>query len=76
MINLITENGHSKYGVKEFVLDSWKDFENLPKNCVPGSRALIIQTGKVYFLNSQREWREMLNTDDDLVDIEEMLKEI
>lgn len=76
MINIMTEKGLPQYGLKEFVLDSWEDFGSLPTNCAPGSRAFIIQTGKVYILNSQRKWREISNNDDDLVDIEEMLKEI
>jgi len=58
-INLISEGGKTVYGLKEFVLDYADDYKKLPLDCAVGSRALIIENGKVYILNSLGKWVEI-----------------
>ena len=60
MINDMSTSGHVKYGLKEYVLDTPDDIENLPVSGIPvGSFAFIISTSQVYMLNSKGEWLEV-----------------
>lgn len=43
------------YGVKELVCDTAEDIKNLPV-CAMGSICLVIATGEVYMINSEKEW--------------------
>lgn len=59
MFNLYKQDGETLYGIKEFVLDTKEDLQNLPTNIKAGSSALIISTGAVYMLNGSKEWVEI-----------------
>lgn len=56
-INYLSEQGEVKYGVHELVLDTSSDVASLPKDCRPGSTAIVIETGDVYMMNSKGEWK-------------------
>lgn len=57
MIALMGQGGHTTYNLKEFVLDSEDDLENLPVEGIPmGSYAFVISTSEVYMFNSNKEW--------------------
>lgn len=59
MINLLSQSGHQGYGIKEYVLDTPTDLDNLPITDKTGSTAFIISTSQVYMINSKGEWREV-----------------
>ena len=44
MINLLSQSGHQGYGIKEYVLDTLADLDNLPITDKTGSTAFIIST--------------------------------
>ena len=56
MIKLTSSNGEIQYDVNEYVCDTPEDVAKLPKNCSMGGSAIVISTGDVYMLNSQKEW--------------------
>lgn len=56
MIKLISSNGEVQYDVNEYVCDTLDDIAKLPKNCAMGSFAIVISTGDVFILNSNKEW--------------------
>ena len=55
MFKLIATDGDKAYGIKEYVLDTPEDIKALPP-CPMGSSALVISTGEVYMINSNKEW--------------------
>lgn len=55
-MSIMSNSGHTQYGIKEFVVDAVEDIKKLPTDCPMGSAALCIETGDVYCLNSQKEW--------------------
>ena len=60
MFNILTQNGKSTYGLYEFACDTGEDLKKLPvKNAVVGSRALVIETGQVFVLNRNKQWKVM-----------------
>lgn len=56
LFNLISSNGEVQYDVKEYVCDSPEDVKAIPTNCAMGSKILVISTGEVYVLNSEKRW--------------------
>ena len=59
MVNILSNSGHTGYGIKEFVCDTVDDIQDLPIDVKPGSAAFVISTGTVYMINSQGEWVEV-----------------
>lgn len=59
MINLLSQSGHQGYGIKEYILDTPDDLDNLPVTDKAGSTAFIISTSQVYMINSRGEWKEV-----------------
>lgn len=52
MIQLTSQNGHTAYGVKEFVVSTDEDIENLPiEGLANGSTAFVIETSEVYMFD-------------------------
>ena len=62
MINVVSTSGHTTYGIKEFVLDTESDIENLDTECSPGSTAYVIASSQTYKLNGSRQWILQKNT--------------
>ena len=58
MIQKTMENGKPAYGLCEFRCDFEKDVETLPKDCLIGSIAYVIENGKVFMLSSEG-WKEI-----------------
>lgn len=60
MVNILSQNGHTTYGLKEYALDTPEDLKYLPiDGDKPGSTAFIISTCQVFMLNSKGEWKEI-----------------
>lgn len=59
MIGILNASGHTTYGLKEFVIDTVDDIENLPIDVPQGSVAFCIATSSVYMINGSREWVEI-----------------
>lgn len=55
MISLLSVSGKTVYGICEYVCDKEEDVETLPEAPM-GSTALVIETGNVYMINSEKEW--------------------
>lgn len=56
MITLYRQDGEILYGIKDFLLDSEEDLQNLKTHWKSGSSALVISSGKRYILNGKKEW--------------------
>ena len=56
---LYKQDGETLYGIKEFLLDSKEDLENLPVDIKPGSSAMVIETGELYILKSDKKWTKV-----------------
>ena len=54
-INIYSNSGHTAYGIKEFIVDKFADIDKLPLDCQPGSAALCLEDGKVYFYRKSDE---------------------
>ena len=59
MINMSSQSGHTTYGLKEYILDTPEDLQDLPITDKMGSTAFIISTSQVYMINSKGEWKEV-----------------
>lgn len=59
MVNAVSINGKTLYGIYDFVCDFEEDYKKLPTNCAVGSRAFIIENNKIYMINSKKEWKEV-----------------
>ena len=59
MINLLSQSGHQGYGIKEYILDTLDDLDNLPVTDKAGSTDFIISTSQIYMINSRGEWKEV-----------------
>lgn len=56
---LLKQGGRVDYNFKEYYLDNESELDGVPvKECCPGSIAYIIDSGKIYMLNSKKEWKE------------------
>lgn len=56
---ILSQSGHTTYGIREFVIDTDNDIENLPIDIPMGSAALSIESGNVFILNSKDEWKNV-----------------
>ena len=52
----INKGNKTFYGTTDFLCDYQSDVPSLPTNRQPGSRALVIENGNRYILNSARQW--------------------
>lgn len=59
MVNVLSNSGHTAYGLREYVIDTVADLEDLPIEVPVGSTAFCIATSAVYMINSSREWVEI-----------------
>lgn len=59
MIHIASQSGHTAYGLKDFILDTKADLDNLPIDVPMGSTAFCIEDGSVYMINSSGEWVEI-----------------
>ena len=61
----------SKYGIKQYILDSQEDFDNLRTTDKMGSTAYIINDGAWYILNGEKEWKPYFPAGKTVADSEE-----
>lgn len=59
MVRITSQSGHTAYGLKNFVLDTKADLDDLPVDELMGSTAFCIEDGSVYMINSSGEWVEI-----------------
>lgn len=76
MYSLISQSGRSAYGVKEYVCDTVADFNRLPANKKAGSTAFIIETGALYILNSDGEWKDFNGNDNIIIELEAQIENL
>lgn len=57
-MQLISQSGHTTYGLKEFVLVNEDEIKNLPMDCLAGSTAFIISSTKCLMFDGT-DWREI-----------------
>lgn len=57
MIARNSQSGHVTYGLQEFTIDTEADVKLLPLDIPVGSAAFCVETGAVYILNGNREWK-------------------
>jgi len=50
------QSGHKIYGLIEYLVDKDTDINLLPLDDVPGSNAISLETGKIYYMNGKHEW--------------------
>ena len=53
---LYGQRGKPIYGIKKYTVDDASGVSELPTDVHIGSSCLVISTGDIYMLNSQREW--------------------
>ena len=56
MINLLSQNGQTVYGIKEYIVDTIDDIQELPTQIQPGSTAFVISTNNIYILDNTCKW--------------------
>lgn len=60
--SILSQSGHTAYGIKEFVVDTTDDIEKLPIDVPMESAALVIENGAVWMINSKHEWKEIVSS--------------
>lgn len=77
---IYSNSGHTAYGVKEYICDTNADVDLLPLDDVPGSSALVIDSGDLYILNSKHEWKRQGggsgSSSGDTAELEAKIKEL
>ena len=76
MYSLISQSGRSAYGIKEYVCDTLADFYRLPTNKKAGSTAFVIETGTIYILTSDGEWKSFNDGDDIIAELETQIENL
>lgn len=56
MINLYSQNGDVQYNIREYVVDTESEIDNLPKDAAMGSIALVLSTTELFMLDGQGKW--------------------
>ncbi len=57
--SVFSNNGRPVYGLKNFIVDTPSDIDNLSKDYTPGCMAFAISNSTYYMLNHQREWTKV-----------------
>lgn len=56
---LVKQGGKLDYNYKEYFLDTENDLASVPIfDACPGSVAYVIGSGKLFMLNTNKEWKE------------------
>lgn len=59
MYSLIEQNGRATNGVKQYACDTESDLQSIARYCTLGDAAIVVETGKVYMMNSEGKWVEI-----------------
>ena len=54
-VKLISHDGNTVYGIKEYVVDKPEDMSSVPP-CAMGSTLFVISTAEIYMMNSEGTW--------------------
>ena len=57
MYRVVSQSGHTSYGLKHYVCDLDSDINNLPITDIAGSEAYVIESGETYILSNAHEWK-------------------
>ena len=57
MYRVVSQSGHTSYGLKQYVCDLDSDINNLPITDIAGSEAYVIESGETYILSNAHEWK-------------------
>lgn len=59
MAYIVKQGGKLDYNYKEYFLDIESDLASVPTiDACPGSIAYVINSGKLFILNTNKEWKE------------------
>ena len=76
MVNVVAQNGKYVYNLKRFICDTENDLKTIiTYYCAAGSDAFVVETGNIYVLNGDHEWRLISNntTDNDTEELTQQL---
>lgn len=60
MYSIFSNSGVTNYGVKNYVVDVEEDLQTINiSTAEPGSQAFVIESSKLYMLNSKKEWKNI-----------------
>ena len=59
MVKLTSQSGHTAYGLKEYVVDTADEINELSINDPMGSTAFVIEGSRIFMLNGSGEWVEI-----------------
>ncbi len=54
-ISLTSHDGDVTYGIKEYVVDTPEDINNVPL-CTMGSTLFVISTAELYIMSGEKKW--------------------
>lgn len=57
-MQVISQSGHTTYGLKEIILIDDNEIKQLPMDCVVGSTAFVIDSKKCLMFDGS-DWREI-----------------
>lgn len=57
--SIMSQSGHTLYGVKEFVVDTPEKISSLPAYCATGSTVIVISTADVWMLGTDQQWHKV-----------------
>lgn len=57
MVQLITANGNSQYGIYKFAVDTIDDLEKIPRSAKMGSEAIVTSTSETYIKSGNGDWK-------------------
>ena len=78
MYRIVSQSGHTSYGLKHYVCDLDSDINNLPITDIAGSEAYIIDSGKTYILSNSHEWKikKISSSSIDVSEFEEQIADL
>ena len=57
--SLYSNSGKIQYGIQSYIVDTDTDLAYLSTNLKPGTKAIVLDTGKTYMLNHNNQWKEI-----------------
>lgn len=57
--SVFSNSGQKAYGIKNFIVDTPSDIDNLSTDYTPGCMAFVISNSSYYMLNHDRQWTKV-----------------
>lgn len=57
MVQMITANGNSQYGIYKFAIDTIDDLAKIPRSAKMGSEAIVTSTSETYIKSGNGDWK-------------------